>query len=138
LACPFYCATCTSGTVCTTLASQYSMGYVLVTANSMTNLAVCDPGCVTCSTNNPSFCLVCMNGFYMAPNANASSTISTGICSPCTPSSNCMQCSSSNPATCLSCYPGSTLVSSTSACQLCSSSCATCSPGTPASCTLAL
>jgi hypothetical protein len=131
-ACPVYCSSCNSSSLCNILTSQYAVGYVLVSLSATTNaLAPCDPGCLSCSSANPSFCLACSYGFYMNPSAN---NISSGFCTPCTLSSNCMQCNPSSPATCLNCYPGATLVSNNT-CQLCTSNCYTCNINSTSSCT---
>lgn len=92
------------------------------------NLAICDPGCMTCSSNNPSSCLMCLPGFYFAL-----SNMMIGSCMPCTPSSNCYSCSSANNSQCLSCYTNMILMNGM--CMACSSSCATCSSTNAKVCT---
>ena len=118
VACPAYCAQCTSATFCTQLLQP--MGYVLV-ATSMTSnvVAACDPGCSTCSASNPQECTDCMSGYYLM-----SATFS--YCLPCTFSSSCETCSTTNPGICLTCFPGFYLNSS-SICVMCTFPCVACS-----------
>jgi len=75
--CPAYCSSCTSVTICTTLANP--VGYALITVNNASMLTACDPGCVTCSSNNPSKCSNCSQGYVLK----------SGVCFPCPLSSNC-------------------------------------------------
>jgi len=58
--------------------------------NGMT-LGSCDPGCLTCSSYNPSFCLSCVPGFYMMRN-----TFGTDSCILCNPQSYCYNCNKNN------------------------------------------
>lgn len=100
-------------------------GYVLVSINSTANMpAACDPGCMTCSAANPSFCSACNAGYYL----------SSGTCMACSVSSLCMTCSSSNSGMCLTCFPGSSL-SSSNTCVQCQSPCASCQNDNPSACT---
>jgi len=87
--------------------------------------AACDPGCMSCSTVNPSFCSACNPGYYL----------SSGMCMACNVSSLCMTCQSSNNAVCLTCFPGSFLDSTSNTCMQCKSPCASCQNGNASVCT---
>ena len=100
-------------------------------------MAVCDPGCRTCSSANPTLCSQCSSGYYIAsgrcqvcPNSclTCSSTNSTdsslclrcfsnyyldvGVCLPCPHP--CFSCSSSS--VCSSCLEGFVYVPASSTC----------------------
>jgi len=121
-ACPSYCASCSSATLCLTLVNP--VGFVLMTVNGASVLANCDPGCNQCTSNDPSFCTNCAQGFYL----------NSGICLPCTITSKCQACSQANSTVCTSCFPGAFL--SNSVCVSCQSPCVTCTSATQlSSCT---
>lgn len=86
--------------------------------------AVCDPGCVSCSSQNPNQCISCAVGFYLS---------SSSICMPC--SSQCKSCSFSSPNICLSCFSNQFLINGQ--CTQCnpSSNCLTCSASNTSKCT---
>lgn len=109
--CPSYCSYCMNATYCKTLKNP--SGEVLVKMKYMTILAKCDPGCMSCSDANPSFCKMCMPGFFYYD----------GICKPC--GAQCMSCTPGNMTYCTSCFPNHYLTNN-STCQSCDKSCTTC------------
>lgn len=121
--CAAYCLTCTSAQMCQTLIN--SAGYVLITISSTSNnVAACDPGCSSCSANNPQICSICKGGYFLSSN---------NVCSPCAGS--CMTCSNAASSTCLSCFPGSFLNSTSNTCVQCQLPCTSCLAGNPSACT---
>lgn len=83
----------------------------------MSTPAVCDPGCLKCSSSDPSTCIECLNGFSLS---------TSGVCTPC--NFKCKTCSTT-PSTCTSCYANAfysssncLLCDSNSNCQACLSS----------------
>ena len=64
LPCPSYCASCSSATLCLSLAQ--TTGYILMLKDEKSNYpAICDPGCEICSSSNPSICTDCKDGYYL-------------------------------------------------------------------------
>lgn len=127
-ACPLFCQTCTSATVCLTLFTP--IGYTIVVANNQSVLGVCDPGCYQCSSIIPSSCTVCIPGFYLS---TIPSNGNLGVCVPC--STNCYYCATNAPTTCTACFAGAYLVTANNTCVSCVFPCITCTSGTPTSCT---
>jgi hypothetical protein len=128
LACQLFCATCSNANTCNTL--LIPIGNAIATVNGQSVLGVCDPGCYSCSQNNPSSCTVCIPGFYLT--TSASNNANLGVCTPCT-NQLCMYCSTSNPNTCTACFAGGFLSGST--CVSCVFPCITCVNGGNSSCT---
>jgi len=112
-ACPSYCASCSSATLCLTLVNP--VGFVLMTVIGVSVLANCDPGCNQCSQINPSSCLICAQGFYLS---------SSNLCLPCDISSQCLTCNQNNATSCISCFPNAFL--SANICVSCQYPCITC------------
>jgi len=121
--CAGYCQICLSIQRCVILTNPN--GFTLTpTGTNTNNLAVCDPGCLTCSSYNPQLCSLCQGGYYLSSN----------LCTLCTAASFCMSCSPSAPATCLSCFPGAFL-NTNNVCVQCMFPCTSCASGTATSCT---
>lgn len=111
LACPFSnCQTCTNTTCLTFLPSTNQMA---ITYNNAIVPVVCDPGCNTCSTVNPTQCISCNRGYALNSNL---------YCVPCRYP--CLTCNANSPSVCLSCYGSSVLNNNT--CLPCQSNCLTC------------
>ncbi|MFY7884477.1 MAG: hypothetical protein ACOVOV_06490, partial [Dolichospermum sp.] len=125
-ACPLFCATCTSATVCTSLINP--IGNTITLVGGQPTLGVCDPGCYSCSQSNPMSCIQCIPGFYLS----ISSTNGLGVCVNC--AAGCFYCSQTNPNTCTACFAGAYLTSSNT-CQSCTSNCITCANLNPSVCT---
>jgi len=87
-----------------------------MTVNNASMLTACDPGCITCSSNNPSKCLNCSQGYVLK----------SGVCLPCPLSSNCQTCAQNNSARCISCFPNDFLNNVTIICESCTFPCLTC------------
>jgi hypothetical protein len=128
--CASYCATCNTASFCLTLLNP--TGFTLVMTSTTTNsIAACDPGCITCSTTNPTLCTSCTSGYYLY----SPPTVSTiSYCIPCTTSSYCATCSITTPATCLSCFSGSYLTAS-NVCMQCQFPCIACGNQVATNCT---
>ena len=119
--CPFSnCATCTA-TACLT----FTGGQVAINQAGIIVPAACDPNCLSCSSANPAFCLVCATGYALST--------STGFCVTCAPS--CLTCSTTNSSQCLSCYSNAVLSSTAGTCTACNSNCLTCTAALTTSCT---
>lgn len=123
-ACPLFCSTCTSASTCTSLLTP--IGYSIATVNGQSVLGVCDPGCYSCSQNNPSSCTVCIPGFYLMTASNSSAKL--GVCTPC--NSNCMYCVIGQPNNCTACFAGANFNAANSTCSNCAFPCITCSTST--------
>lgn len=106
------------------------IGNVIATSNGQSVLGVCDPGCYSCSQNNPSSCTVCIPGFYLT--TSSSSNANLGVCSPCT-NTQCMYCQTNNPSACTACFAGASL--SGTSCITCNFPCVTCSASNNSTCT---
>ena len=84
------CATCDSTQCLTFKSGTGQFLYTNQTGDIMA--AVCDQGCVQCSTRNPQACIMCDLGF----------TLKNWYCVPC--DYPCMTCLSTDTSTCRSCY----------------------------------
>lgn len=118
-ACPTFCSSCSSATVCTSLAQPNSQAIVQINGQSF--LAQCQSNCMTCSVLNPQLCTQCMWGFYLNGN---------NICMPCG-GSNCKTCNT-NSSVCDSCF--TSYILGNNACTACSANCLTCSISSCTSC----
>ena len=64
IACPSNCDTCSNSGSCITF--KPGTGQISITINNTVYPTVCDPGCVSCSNQNPSICLSCKEGFVLS------------------------------------------------------------------------
>lgn len=115
-ACPSFCVSCNS-----TACFQAAPNAVMI--SNQVYLESCQWPCASCAPANPSFCQVCQGGFYYV----------SGVCVPCTPSSNCLSCLPSSPTFCTSCFSYSVMAANQT-CVSCAYPCLTCS-NSPTSCT---
>lgn len=133
IACPTYCTSCTSSTVCTGcgagMGSPVSGECFCTLPNyldpvSLTcvacNLAIAN--CLTCAPTSPATCLTSVSGTYVS--ADKTQVLACPL--------NCATCDSSG---CISPNPGYTLTGSTLSCD---TTCTTCLSGTITHCTLCL
>ena len=127
--CPSFCASCTSNSTCLTLNNP--TGQTIVTINGTSVVGTCDPGCMSCAQNNPSSCVICLDGYYLTNHGSSGGNLA--YCAPC--SSSCRTCTAGSANQCTSCWPGAYIVTSSSSCVTCTPPCVTCTAGSANSCT---
>ena len=115
---------CKRCTETTCLEFKEETGQFAIEIDNVTVPAICDPGCLKCSTNNVQVCVNCMEGY---------SKNSESFCVPCDPS--CKTCMSNQPTSCLSCYGTAFLSQNTCVACTASSNCLTCQKNNLAVCT---
>ena len=94
--CHASCENCSAGISATACTSCEPPAFL----NDNNECVVCDPPCTACASGTPDVCLLCEDGYSLAP-----STINVGECFRCD-DRYCLICDDSDPTVCLYCQEG--------------------------------